>query len=44
LQDKGAGMSARALLRPLPGSLGNGPKVIPAFQPLHCSDFGVTAF
>jgi hypothetical protein len=25
-------------------SLGNGPKVTPAFQPLHCSDFGVTAF
>jgi hypothetical protein len=44
LQDKGAGMSPRALLRPLPGSLGNGPKVTPAFQPLHCSDFGMTAF
>jgi len=40
LQDKGAGMSARAG----PGSLGNGPKVTPAFQPLHCSDFGMTAF
>jgi hypothetical protein len=26
-----------------PRSLGNGPKVTPAFQPLHCSDFGVTA-
>ena len=31
LQDEGAGMSARALLRPLPGSLGHGPKVTPAF-------------
>jgi hypothetical protein len=30
--------------RVAPGSLGNGPKVTPAFQPLHCSDFGVTAF
>jgi hypothetical protein len=44
LQDKGAGMSSRTG----PGSLGNGPKVTPAFQPLHCSDFGsdfgMTAF
>jgi hypothetical protein len=31
LQDKGAGMSARALLRPLPGSLGHSPKVTPVF-------------
>jgi hypothetical protein len=31
LQDEGAGMSARALLRPLPCSLGHGPKVTPAF-------------
>jgi hypothetical protein len=30
--------------RPGPGSLGNGPKVTPAFQPLHCSDFNMTAF
>jgi hypothetical protein len=36
LQDKGAGMNSRAG----PPSLGNGPKVTPAFQPLHCSDFG----
>jgi hypothetical protein len=43
LQNKGAGMRSRALLRPLPGSLGNGPKVTPAFQPLHRSDFGVTS-
>ena len=44
LQDKGAGMDSRAG----PPSLGNGPKVTPAFQPLHCSDFGgdfgMTAF
>jgi hypothetical protein len=40
LQDETAGMGSRAA----PGSLGNGPKVTPAFQPLHCSDFGVTAF
>jgi hypothetical protein len=39
LQDEAAGMGARAG----PRSLGNGPKVTPAFQPLHCSDFGVTA-
>jgi hypothetical protein len=26
------------------GSLANGPKVTPAFQPLHCSDFGMTGF
>jgi hypothetical protein len=31
LQDERAGMSARALLGPLPGSLGHGPKVTPAF-------------
>jgi len=42
LQGKGAGMGSRALLRALPGSLGDGPKVTSAFQPLHCSDFGVT--
>jgi hypothetical protein len=35
LQDKAAGMSARAD----PGSLGDGPKLTPPFQPLHCSDF-----
>jgi hypothetical protein len=40
LQDEAAGMRSRVA----PGSLGNGPKVTPAFQPLHCSDFGVTAF
>jgi hypothetical protein len=31
LQDEGAGMNARALLGPLPGGLGHGPKVTPAF-------------
>jgi hypothetical protein len=38
LQDKAAGMSTRAG----PGSLGNGPKLTPPYQPLHCRDFGVT--
>ena len=33
-------MSPRALLGRLPGGLGNGPKVTPAFQSLHCNDFG----
>jgi hypothetical protein len=40
LQDKAAGMSTRAD----PGSLGDGPKLTPPFQPLHCSDFGMTGF
>jgi hypothetical protein len=40
LQDKAAGMSTRAG----PGSLGDGPKLTPPFQPLHCSDFGMTVF
>jgi hypothetical protein len=40
LQDKAAGMSARVG----PGSLGDGPKLTPPFQPLHCSDFGMTGF
>jgi hypothetical protein len=40
LQDKAAGMSPRAG----PGSLGNGPKLTPPFQPLHCSDFGYDVF
>jgi hypothetical protein len=45
LQDEAAGMSSHTMgSRAAPGSLGNGPKVTPAFQPLHCSDFGVTAF
>ena len=35
LQDKGAGVRSRAL----PGSLGNGPKVTPAFQAFHVTDF-----
>jgi hypothetical protein len=38
LQNKAAGMSPRAG----PGSLGDGPKLTPPFQPLHCSDFGMT--
>lgn len=38
LQNKAAGMSTRA------GSLGDGPKLTPPFQPLHCSDFGMTGF
>jgi hypothetical protein len=40
LQNKAAGMSTRAG----PGSLGGGPKLTPPFQPLHCSDFGMTGF
>jgi hypothetical protein len=40
LQDKAAGMSTSAG----PGSLGDGPKITPPFQPLHCSDFGMTVF
>jgi hypothetical protein len=40
LQDEAAGVRPRAA----PRSLGNGPKVTPAFQPLHCSDFGVNRF
>jgi hypothetical protein len=40
LQDKAAGMSTRAG----PGSPGDGPKLTPPFQPLHCSDFGMTGF
>jgi hypothetical protein len=39
LQNEGTGMGSRAG----PRSLGDGPKVTPAFQPLHCSDFAVTA-
>jgi hypothetical protein len=55
LQDKGAGIGSHTMgphpmgshviaSRTAAGSLGNGPKVTPAFQPLHCSDFGMTAF
>jgi hypothetical protein len=36
LHDKCVSMCSRAL----PGSLGHGPKVTPAFQPLHMIDFG----
>jgi hypothetical protein len=35
LQNKGAGVRSRAL----PGSLGDGPKVTPAFQTFHVTDF-----
>jgi hypothetical protein len=43
LQDKTTGMSSHTMgSRARPGSLANGPKVTPAFQPLHCSDFGMT--
>jgi hypothetical protein len=35
LQNKGAGVRSRAL----PDSLGDGPKVTPAFQALHITDF-----
>jgi hypothetical protein len=35
LQNKGAGVRSRAL----PGSLGDGPKVTPAFQAFHVTDF-----
>jgi hypothetical protein len=35
LQNKGAGVRSRAV----PGSLGDGPKVTPAFQALHITDF-----
>jgi hypothetical protein len=38
LENKGAGGRSRAL----PGSLGNGPKVTPAFQAFHVTDFGGT--
>jgi hypothetical protein len=38
LQDEAAGMNARADL----GSLGDGPKLTPPFQPLHCRDFEMT--
>ena len=45
LQDKTAGMSSHTIgSRARSGSLANGPKVTPAFQPLHCSDFGMTGF
>ena len=45
LQDKGVGMNSHTMSsRTGPGSLGDGPKVTPAFQPLHCSDFDMTAF
>jgi hypothetical protein len=40
LQHKAAGVSTRAG----PGSLGDGPKLTPPFQPLHCSDFDMTGF
>jgi hypothetical protein len=35
LENKGAAVRSRAL----PGSLGNGPKVTPAFQAFHVTDF-----
>ena len=38
LQHEGVGVRSRAL----PGSLGDGPKVTPAFQALHITDFEVT--
>ena len=38
LQNKGAGVRSRAL----PGSLGDGPKVTPAFQTFHVTDFAGT--
>jgi hypothetical protein len=38
LQHEGVGVRSRAL----PGSLGDGPKVTPAFQSLHITDFEIT--
>ena len=38
LENKGAGVRSRAL----PGSLGDGPKVTPAFQTFHVTDFAGT--